>query len=111
MALKDEPCEACHKDAPLVTDEEKQTLGAVIPEWSLVTRDGEEQLERTFKFKNFAQALAFTNKVGELAEEVDHHPAITTEYGKVTVNWWTHKIGGLHRNDYVMAAKTDALYD
>jgi pterin-4a-carbinolamine dehydratase len=67
-------------------------------------------LQRVFKFKNFAQALDFTNKVGDLAEAEDHHPALTTEWGKVTINWWTHKIRGLHRNDFIMAAKTDGLY-
>jgi 4a-hydroxytetrahydrobiopterin dehydratase len=75
-----------------------------------VEREGIKRLERTFKFKNFVQALAFTNKVGELAEAEGHHPAILTEWGKVTVTWWTHKIRGLHRNDFVMAAKTDRLY-
>ena len=109
--LKNEACEACSKDSPLATEEEKRTLGADVPEWRMVTRNGEEQLERTFKLKNFAQALAFTNQVGEIAEEADHHPMIVTEYGKVTVVWWTHKIGGLHRNDFVMAAKTDDLYN
>jgi len=108
--LKNETCEACSKDSPLATEEEKQTMGADVPEWGMVTRNGEEQLERTFKFRNFAQALAFTNQVGELAEQEDHHPMMVTEYGKVTVVWWTHKIGGLHRNDFVMAARTDELY-
>lgn len=108
--LKNEACEACSKDSPLATEEEKRTLGADVPEWRMVTRNGEEQLERTFKLKNFAQALEFTNRVGEIAEEADHHPMIVTEYGKATVVWWTHKIGGLHRNDFVMAAKTDDLY-
>ena len=67
-------------------------------------------LERVFKWKNFVQALAFTNRVGELAEEEGHHPALLTEWGKVTVTWWTHKIKGLHRNDFIMAARTDQLY-
>ena len=62
------------------------------------------------KFKNFVQALAFTHRVGELAEEQDHHPALLTEWGKVTVTWWTHAVKGLHRNDFIMAAKTDELY-
>ena len=70
-------------------------------------RAGILQLERVFTFSDFAQALAFTNKVGALAEEAGHHPAILTEWGKVTVTWWTHKIGGLHRNDFIMAARTD----
>lgn len=108
--LTQESCEACQKGAPTVTEEEKKTLGQSVPEWQVVTKNDEEQLERVFKFKNFAQALEFTNTVGDLAEEADHHPAILTEYGKVTVNWWTHKIGGLHRNDYIMAAKTDKAY-
>jgi 4a-hydroxytetrahydrobiopterin dehydratase len=74
-----------------------------------VQREGIKSLERAFKFGDFAQALAFTNKVGEQAEEEGHHPALLTEWGKVTVSWWTHKIGGLHQNDFIMAARTDEL--
>ena len=65
------------------------------------------RLERVFKLSNFAEALDLTNRIGALAEAQKHHPAILTEWGKVTVWWWTHKIRGLHRNDVVMAAKTD----
>ena len=61
------------------------------------------------RFKNFEQALQFTNKLGTVAEQQNHHPAILTEWGKVTVSWWTHKIGGLHKNDFIMAARTDAI--
>jgi 4a-hydroxytetrahydrobiopterin dehydratase len=64
---------------------------------------------RRFRFKNFAQALAFTNQVGKIAEEQGHHPNILTEWGQVTVEWWTHVIQGLHQNDFIMAAKTDQL--
>jgi 4a-hydroxytetrahydrobiopterin dehydratase len=78
-----------------------------VPDWQIIERDGIKRLERTFK--NFAQAVAFTNKVAEIAEAEGHHPAILTEWGKVTVTWWTHKIKGLHRNDFIMAAKTDQL--
>ena len=67
------------------------------------------RLVRTFRVRTFADALALTQRVGELAESEGHHPAILTEWGKVTVSWWTHKIRGLHRNDFIMAAKTDAL--
>jgi len=81
-----------------------------VPDWQIVEREGVQRLERVFKFKNFSQALAFTNRVGELAEAEGHHPALLTEWGKVTVTWWTHKIRGLHRNDFIMAAKTDKLY-
>jgi 4a-hydroxytetrahydrobiopterin dehydratase len=81
-----------------------------VPDWQIVERESIRRLERIFKFKNFVQALAFTDRVGELAEAEGHHPAILTEWGKVTVTWWTHKIRGLHRNDFIMAAKTDQLY-
>lgn len=64
---------------------------------------------RQFKFDDFKQAMAFTDKVGELAEANGHHPLVQTTWGSVTVEWWTHKIGGLHQNDAVMAAKTDKL--
>ena len=108
-ALPDMPCEACRADAPKVSDEEMRELMPQIPDWTPVTRDGILQLEREYTFKNFAQALAFTNKVGELAEQYNHHPAILTEWGKVTVTWWSHKIKGLHKTDLIMAAKTDQL--
>ena len=68
-----------------------------------------KRLERVFKFKNFAQALEFTNKIGAIAEQEDHHPLIITEYGRVTVDWWTHVIKGLHKDDFIMAVKFDRL--
>ncbi|MBI4482258.1 MAG: 4a-hydroxytetrahydrobiopterin dehydratase [Acidobacteria bacterium] len=108
--LVQERCVACRGDAPRVTEEEMAALRPQVPEWAIVEREGILQLERAFRLQNFAQALAFTNTVGEIAEEEGHHPAILTEWGKVTVNWWTHKIRGLHHNDFVMAAKTDALF-
>ena len=107
--LKETQCEACRSDAPTATPEEKKTLHEEIPQWQIVEVGGVEQLHRRFSFKNFQQALDFTNQVGELAEREQHHPAITTEYGAVTVAWWTHKIGGLHKNDFIMAAKTDSI--
>ncbi len=69
--------------------------------------DGIKRLERAFRFKNFAEAVAFTNRVAKTAEEEGHHPAILTEWGKVIVTWWTHKIRGLHQNDFIVAAKTE----
>jgi len=86
-----------------------EALKTEIPRWAVVEREGIARLERVFRFANFAEALGFTNRVGALAESAGHHPAITTEWGRVTVGWWTHAIGGLHRNDFVMAAKTDQL--
>lgn len=110
MALEAEQCSACTPDAPRATDDEIREWRREIPQWKLIEEDGEEKLQRQFSFKNFREALAFTNKVGELAEAEDHHPALLTEYGKVNVIWWTHKIGGLHRNDFICAARTDRLY-
>lgn len=107
--LNQQVCEACNADAPRVTEEEMQALMKDVPDWQLVETEGIKQLQRVFTFGNFAKALAFTNRVGELAEEQQHHPAILTEFGKVTVTWWTHKIKGLHKNDFIMAARTDTL--
>ena len=107
--LVQERCVACRRDSPRVTEEEIAELKPQIPEWNLVERDGIPRLERTYRFKDFVEALAFTNRVGELAESEGHHPAILTEWGRVTVSWWTHKIKGLHRNDFIMAAKTDRI--
>ncbi|MBT4608192.1 MAG: 4a-hydroxytetrahydrobiopterin dehydratase [Thiotrichales bacterium] len=108
--LTEEHCEACKPDAPQVTDEEIKTLVFAVPDWSFETREQILQLERSFCFDSFAHALTFTQKVGELAESEGHHPAILTEWGKVTITWWSHKIGGLHRNDFIMTAKTDQTF-
>lgn len=104
-------CEACRRGAPTVTEEESRELLLQIPDWEIVEEDGIPRLVRVFRFDDFASALAFTVSVGRIAEEEQHHPAILTEWGRVTVRWWTHKIRGLHRNDFVMAAKTDQLVE
>jgi len=109
-ALREMRCVACRSDAPTVTEAEIAELQPQVPEWEITEREGIKKLNRVFRFDDFAKALAFTNALGELAEEEDHHPALLTEWGRVTVTWWTHKIKGLHRNDFVMAAKADELY-
>ena len=103
-------CTACRGDEPRLNDAEIEELRPQVPDWRVVEGDGVKRLERAFRFDDFAQALAFTNRVGEQAEEEGHHPALLTEWGKVTVTWWTHKIGGLHRNDFIMAARTDDTF-
>jgi 4a-hydroxytetrahydrobiopterin dehydratase len=107
--LSAERCVACRRDSPRVSEAEIAALAREIPGWQLLERDGIARLERVFHFPSFADALAFTNHVGALAEAEGHHPALLTEWGRVTVTWWTHKIRGLHRNDFIMAAKTDVL--
>ncbi len=109
MKLSEQKCEACRADAPRVSDEELAELLRQIPDWAPVVRDGILQLERVFTFPDFAAALAFTNRVGALAEAAGHHPALLTEWGRVTVTWWTHKIRGLHRTDFILAARTDEV--
>ena len=103
-------CTACHKGEPTVTDAEMKELQPEVPAWHIVERDSVKRLERVFTFANFLEALEFTDRVGTLAESEGHHPALLTEWGRVTVTWWTHKIKGLHRNDFIMEAKTDQLY-
>ena len=103
-------CVSLRGGEPPLASGEMYRLQPQIPEWQVREVGGMQRLERVFKFKDFAQALEFTNKIGAIAEQEDHHPLVVTEWGKVTVNWWTHKIGGLHKNDFIMAAKTDELY-
>ena len=102
-------CVACRRDAPTVTDTELAELKPQIPEWELVERDGIRRLRRVFPFRDFAEALAFTNRVGALAEEEGHHPDIYLAWGKVRITIWTHKIDGLTESDFVFAAMTKSL--
>jgi len=102
-------CIACRGGEPTLTDNEIEELLPQVTDWQVVEIDGIKRLERVFKLKNFIEAVAFTNKIALIAEKEDHHPLIVTEYGRVTVDWWTHKIKGLHKNDFIMAARTDKL--
>jgi 4a-hydroxytetrahydrobiopterin dehydratase len=108
-ALLQGHCEACRADAPPISANELAELLKQVPEWCIEVRATVMQLERVFLFTNFKHALAFSNAVGALAEAEGHHPALLTEWGKVTVTWWSHSIQGLHRNDLIMAARTDQL--
>ncbi|MFQ5543690.1 MAG: 4a-hydroxytetrahydrobiopterin dehydratase [Nitrospiria bacterium] len=109
--LNKKTCVACRVGAPLATEEEIRSFLPQIPEWKIIQIDAVNHLTRKFKFKNFLDALALTNKIGTLAETENHHPALLTEWGSLEVSWWTHKIHGLHVNDFIMAAKTDLLYE
>ncbi len=107
--LHRKPFEPCRMGDPLMTPEEIKVQRTNIPYWEIVDVSGVKKLHREFKFKNFQQALAFTNRLGEIAEKEDHHPSILTEWGRVCVTWWTHTVQGLHINDFIMAAMTDRL--
>ena len=108
--LNGERCVACRRDSPKVTDAEMAELKPQIPDWDVTDDDGIPRLKNSFKFGNFSDALDFTTNLGREADDEGHHPRITLEWGRVGVEWWTHKIRGLHRNDFIMAAKTDAMY-
>lgn len=107
--LAQQKCQACRKDAPLATPEEIEKFKPQIPDWKIIEVNGEKRLERVYEFPDFKSAIAFTNLISDEAEKEGHHPALLTEWGKVTVTWWTHAISGLHENDFIMAAKTDEI--
>jgi 4a-hydroxytetrahydrobiopterin dehydratase len=102
-------CIPCEGGVAPADDAEIADYLAQIQSWQVVEVNGVKHLTKSFPFADFARALAFTNRVGSLAEQEGHHPALLTEWGKVTVTWWTHSIGGLHKNDFIMAAKTDEV--
>ena len=106
--LTDQVCIPCSGKVPPVSEAEVVELKPQIPDWDIISVEGVSQLQRVYNFIDFKTALDFTNRVGEIAEAEQHHPALLTEWGKVTVTWWTHALKGLHRNDFIMAAKTDA---
>ncbi len=108
--LLEQKCVPCSGGLPTATPEEINTYKTQIPEWDIITENEELHLQRVYQFSDFQSSLAFTNLVGDIAEAEGHHPSLLTEWGKVTVTWWTHAIKGLHHNDFIMAAKTDALW-
>jgi 4a-hydroxytetrahydrobiopterin dehydratase len=108
--LKTMHCKPPKMGGPPLKLSELEPFLAQIPGWEISEVDDVMRLTRQYKFKNFITALNFTNQVGELAEQEDHHPAILTEWGKVTITWWTHAVHGLHLNDLICAAKTDQIF-
>jgi 4a-hydroxytetrahydrobiopterin dehydratase len=108
--LASEKCVACRSDAPKVTKEEIAELLPEIPDWQIVYEGDIPQLTRSFPFRNFLQATEFTTAIASLAEEQGHHPRLVLEWRKAAVSWWTHAIRNLHRNDFIMAKKTDGVY-
>ena len=107
--LTEQTCIPCSGKVPPASDAEVAELKPQISDWDIISVDRVQQLQRIYSFNDFKTALGFTNLVGELAEAAQHHPALLTEWGKVTVTWWTHALNGIHRNDFIMAAKTDAI--
>ena len=106
--LSSQSCEACQIDAPKVTQDQIQVLLSEINGWVLID-EPINKIQKVFSFKSYKDSVDFSNKVASLADDEDHHPQIVLEWGKVTVIWWSHKIEGLHKNDFICAAKTDKL--
>ena len=109
--LADEPCEVCTADSSPVASAEQARLLEVLPGWRAVSHGGMPVLVASFGFADYEQTLAFVNRIGALAEDADHHPRMVVEWGSVEVSWWTHTINGLHRNDFIMAARTSEIRD
>ena len=106
--LSSQSCEACQIDAPKVPQNQIQILLSEINGWFLI-EEPINKIQKIFSFKSYKDSVDFSNKVASLADDEDHHPQIILEWGKVTVIWWSHKIEGLHKNDFICAAKTDKL--
>jgi 4a-hydroxytetrahydrobiopterin dehydratase len=107
-ALAEKSCVPCRGGVPPLTREEALRLHQQAPEWSLL--DDAHRIERKFAFRNFLAALGFVDKIGALAESEDHHPDISFGWGYATVSLHTHKIKGLHENDFIMATKIDRIF-
>lgn len=107
--LAEQTCVDCRGDVSAVPADEQTHLLAQLDGWVIDSEEGTDKLVRTFDFPDMVSALAFANVVGELAEVENHHPQLIVEWGRVDVCWWTHTIGGLHLNDFIMASRCDAL--
>ncbi len=110
MSLSQQVCTACSGDSEkLKATRALEKMDEINEEWEL---EKNHHIEREFEFEDFQQALDFVNNVGEIAEEQGHHPVFNDfTWGQVTVKLYTHKIDGLHENDFIMAAKIDEVYD
>ena len=104
--LADKKCVPCRGGVPPLKGKELDNLHKVVPQWTVID---EHHLVREFKFPDFAQALAFVNRVGAVAEEQGHHPDILLAWGKAEITLWTHKVNGLTESDFIMAAKINRL--
>lgn len=105
--LASKQCIPCRGGTPPLQGEQLVQLSAQLPAWSVLE---EHHIERSFAFPNFKSALAFVNRIGEIAEQQGHHPDLCFGWGKVQVTLFTHKIKGLTESDFIIAAKIDQLY-
>ncbi|MGA0805237.1 MAG: 4a-hydroxytetrahydrobiopterin dehydratase [Pseudohongiellaceae bacterium] len=107
MALAEQDITLCRKGTPALDAATCASLLQALPQWHIIEQHGMPMLQRVFALPDFAAALTLANAIGALAEAADHHPRLVVEWGKLEVSWWTHTIHGLHRNDFIMAARCD----
>ena len=108
--LSEQSCSACQPNSTLLAQDEIKELLLHLEGWQVVTENNTQKLTRIFNTKKYANSMSFTNRIAELAETINHHPLLIVEYASVTVVWWSHEIKGLHKTDFIMAAKTDTLF-
>lgn len=111
MNLKNRSCEACRPDAPKATPEEIETYSKAIPQWQIIQEDGLDKLMRCYPTQKYAETLKLINAIAELSEKEGHHPVMLFEFRQCTVYWWSHKMKGLHVNDFICAAKCDEVFE
>ena len=103
-------CEACDVGAKLLTSSQIESLMPQVSGWEIIIDSDIQKLKQQFTTKNYTKSMSFTNAIAKLADSVNHHPLIIVEYSTVTVIWWSHKLKGLHKNDFIMAAKTSERF-
>jgi len=108
--LSKQTCEACSSGAKPLTKDEIQHYLREVDDWELIEEAGIQKLKRVFLTLNYTKSIDFTIEVARMAERADHHPQLIVDYGTVAVIWWSHKIKGLHKNDFIMAAKTSERF-
>lgn len=108
--LLNQKCEPVDENATALSEDRLREFMRHVPDWRIVEEDYERRLRRRFEFSDFAEALAFANYVAGQAEAENHHPRMVIAWGEVTIDWWTHAVGGLHTNDFVMAVRTDDIF-
>lgn len=111
MKLIDHSLDGLYSHKSTLAEDQWHSLLTQIPNWTINRVDNIAQLQCHYRFENFMQAMAFASDIARLAEQVNHHPTLRIEWGKVCVCWWSHDLKGLHFNDFVMAAKTDQVFN
>ena len=107
--LTEKSCVPCRGGIPPLSEEEARRLAEAVPAWALL--ENATRLVRRFEFQDFRAAMEFVNRVADIAEHEGHHPDIAIHWNKVDLVLWTHKIGGLHENDFILAAKINRLLE